>query len=282
MQDAVLHAEGRERCHMVSVQGSEDWGTEDVLLPSQHRAEVSARSGPECGVPSGPPFFFFSIHFSFLFTRVTRKVCPSLNAPSSSSCPLCPEPWRTGTVRDFPSINDAYRVPGTQQAWGTYLLNECARVRLGRLVASGAAASSCTGPSTPQVNGDLGFQSPEGADVFLASPKVKPSFETKTFPLRPGRRHAQCKPGGPSRRGSKKFWSSQLCKFSRGAYASLTWYRPCPHGHVPAAVSLRPCWGRRRHRPTAPKAAVLFFPIVCELMFVTIFWVSDRSHPQTP
>lgn len=91
------------------------------------------------------------------------------------------------------------------------------------------------GPSTLRVNGDLGLQSPEGADVLLGPPKVKLSFERRTFPLRPGRRHANANlVARPSL--VKEAWWSRLCEGSRGAYAPLPWYRPCPRGRVPAAV----------------------------------------------
>lgn len=137
------------------------------------------------------------------------------------------------------------------------------------------------GPSTLRVNGDLGLQSPEGADVLLGPPKVKLSFERRTFPLRPGRRHANANlVARPSL--VKEAWWSRLCEGSRGAYAPLPWYRPCPRGRVPAAVSPPPCRGHRRHRPTALKAAVLFLPVVRELAFLTVFWVSSGRHPWTP
>lgn len=48
----------------------------------------------------------------------------------------------------------------------------------------------------------------------------------------------------------KEVWSSQLCKSSRGAYASLPRYRPCPRSRVPAAVP---------GPPAAPPYKRLFF-----------------------
>lgn len=57
----------------------------------------------------------------------------------------------------------------------------------------------------------------------------------------------------------------------------------CPGtGRVPAAVSPQPCQGHQRHHPTALKAAVLFLPVVRELAFLTVFWVSSGRHPRTP